>query len=457
MYDVELIVKKQREFFNSNITKDVSYRIKQLRRIRDLLKENEQELYDAIYEDFGKSEFETYVTELSLLYREIRYFTRKIGKWSRPKKVPTCIANFPASSRVMPEPLGNTLVFGAWNYPYQLSLMPAISALAAGNTVILKPSELPARTSSVMARIINENFEQGFFHVIEGGVKESQDLLKHRFDKMFFTGSIPVGRKIYEAAAKHLTPVTLELGGKSPTFVLSGCDIKVSVKRIVWGKFINAGQTCIAPDYILLDRKIETEFMEALKKEINKFHNAEGEIRDNYTRIINEANFDRLARLVEKHDVCFGGVTDRESRLISPTIMKNISFDDEIMKDEIFGPIIPVISFDDLDSVIAEVKSRPKPLACYVYAKDRKLIKKILGEISFGGGGVNESLMHFSNSNMPFGGVGYSGIGSYHGRSGFDDFSHYKGVLSKPFWFEAGLKYPPYTKRKLRFIKWLLE
>jgi aldehyde dehydrogenase (NAD+) len=448
---------QQQEFFNSNKTKNVRFRIEQLTKFKKVLKENEELLYKAIYEDFGKSEFETYLTELALLYDEINNCIKNIQKWSKRKKVSTGLINFPAKSYIIPEPLGTTLVIGAWNYPYQLSLVPSITALAAGNTVILKPSELPAKTSEVMAKIINDNFPSAYFYVVEGGVKETTELLEHKFDKIFFTGSIPVGKIVYQAAAKHLTPVTLELGGKSPTFVLADTNIKRTAKRIVWAKFLNAGQTCIAPDYVLVEKAIEEQFLAALKSEIEEHYKKSENIAENYLRIINTQNFDRLNELIDTDKIYCGGTTNRNERYISPTILQNISFEDKIMQDEIFGPILPVIAFTKLEDAIKMVKERPKPLSCYIYSKNRKTIDKLLNEISFGGGAINDSLMHLSNNNLPFGGVGLSGMGSYHGKAGFDTFSHYKSILDKPFWFESSLKYAPYSLKKLALIKWLIE
>tara|TARA_R110001583_G_scaffold123082_1_gene274429 strand:+ start:48224 stop:49594 length:1371 start_codon:yes stop_codon:yes gene_type:complete len=454
---IQEIHTKQQDFFNSNTTKDVSFRIQQLKKLKKLLKKNEDVLYKAIYEDYGKSEFETYVSELSLIYHEINIFIKNIKKWSKRKKVSTGFANFPAKSYIIPEPLGATLIIGAWNYPYQLSLVPAITSLAAGNTVILKPSELPARTSETMAKIINDNFPSAYFCVVEGGVKKTTELLEFRFDKIFFTGSTTVGKIIYQAAAKHLTPVTLELGGKSPTFVLADTDIKMTAKRIVWAKFLNAGQTCVAPDYVLVDKSIEEIFLEELKSEIEKHYKNSDAIDENYLRIINTNNFDRLSKLIDPDKIYFGGNSNRDKRFISPTILQDISFEDEIMKDEIFGPILPILSFTNINEAIKMVKEKPKPLACYIYSKKKQTINKLLNEISFGGGAINDSLMHLSNSNLPFGGVGFSGMGSYHGKSGFDTFSHNKSILDKPFWFEANFKYAPYSDKKLKIIKWLLE
>ena len=454
--ETKKLYKKQQDFFKSNTTKDVSFRIAQLKKLKKLLKTNEQLLYDAIQEDFGKSEFETYVSELSQIYHELNLFIKKTKKWSKRRRVTSGLANFPANSYILPEPLGVTLVIGAWNYPYLLSLVPAITALAAGNTVFLKPSELPAKTSKVMAKIINNNFSAEYFHVVQGGVKETTALLENRFDKIFFTGSTTVGKVIYKAAAKHLTPVTLELGGKSPAFVLADTDIRMSAKRMVWSKFLNSGQTCVAPDYIFVHQSIEQKFLKALREEIETRYTASG-VDKNLSQIINIKNFNRLSSLIDNDKIFCGGITDAEKRFISPTVLHNISLDDEIMKDEIFGPLLPVVSFSEINEAIEYVKDQPKPLACYVYSKNKKQIQKILKEVSFGGGCVNDGVMHLSNINLPFGGVGASGLGNYHGKFGFDAFSHKKGVLHKPFWLELSIKYTPHSLFKKKLIQWFIE
>jgi len=450
------IVAQQRAFFQSNQTKDIGFRIDQLKKIRVLLKANEQKLYEAIDEDFGKSEFETYASELAIIYHEINIAIKHIKKWSMIKRVRTGLVNFPAKSYIIPEPLGTTLIIGAWNYPYQLSILPAVSAIAAGNTVIIKPSELPSRASNAMANLLNHHFDPRFLHVVEGGISETTALLACHFDKIFFTGSIPVGRLVYQAAAKNLTPVTLELGGKSPTFVFSDCDMGLTAKRLVWAKFFNAGQTCVAPDYVLVEKSAEEPFFRTLIAELKKYPNSHQDVKGNYPQIINGRQFDRLHGLIDESKVCYGGSTDKGKRFIGPTVLRNISFDHKIMEDEIFGPILPVLTFTDLDAAIHEVKSRPKPLACYIYSRNDGTIKKILKELSFGGGAINDSVMHLSNSNLPFGGVGYSGFGSYHAKAGFDTFSHHKSILHKSFWFEPNLKYAPYTATKLKWIKRLM-
>ena len=440
------ILKSQKTLFNTNVTKDVKYRITMLKVLKKILKENESKLYEAIYKDFKKSEFETYATELGFLFHEIDIAIKSLKKWAKPKWVMGDFANFPSRSYIVPEPLGSVLVIGAWNYPYQLSLAPAIAAIAAGNTVVLKPSEIAPHTSQAMAEMINGAFLESYFCVVEGGIAETTEILEHRFDKIFFTGSTSVGRIVYQVAAKHLTPVVLELGGKSPTFVLKNADIKVAAKRIAWAKFLNAGQTCIAPDYILLHESIKDEFVEALRAEIaSQFSDLEGE---NYVQIINERNFDRLHKLADKELK-----SDKSKRLIEPTILEDVRWEDSVMSDEIFGPILPIITFGELEEAIAKVKEREKPLACYIYTSCEDRAWHIIRELSFGGGAVNDSIMHLTNSRLPFGGVGASGMGSYHGKYGFDAFTHYKSVLYKGTLFETSLKYAPYKSWKLNFMK----
>ncbi len=454
----ENLLAAQREFFLSGQTLPLKFRIKQLKKLRKAIRENEQYFYEEIYKDFSKSKFETYATELSLVYSELNLAIKKLKKWMKPKKKRTDLANKPGKSRILPEPLGCSLIIGAWNYPYQLSIVPVISAIAAGNTVILKPSELSYNASAIMAKVFNRIFIPEIFHVVIGGIKEAQALLNLNFDKIFFTGSVPVGKKIYQAAAKHLTPVTLELGGKSPTFVLPDAKIKMTAKRIVWGKFLNAGQTCVATDYILVDKTVEKQLLEELKNQIKiQFPTFENGIPENYVQIINERNFDRLLNLIDKEKIYYGGTFDKEKRLIHPTVLHNISFDDTVMEDEIFGPVLPVIAYENLDELIEKVKLKPKPLALYIFSKNKKQIKKIQTEISFGGGAVNDTVMHLTNHRLAFGGTGSSGIGSYHGYTGFETFSHFKSILKKPFWFEPPVKYAPYSEKKRKILKFLIE
>ncbi|MCF6278792.1 MAG: aldehyde dehydrogenase [Flavobacteriaceae bacterium] len=448
------IINEQRKFFNTNQTKELSFRIEQLKKLKKLLKEKESDFYEAIYKDFKKSEFDTYAAEISFIYDEINTAIKKLPKWAKRKRNRTNMANLPAKSYTITEPLGVCLVIGAWNYPYQLSLVPMITAIAAGNTVILKPSEIPSATSIVMTSLINDNFPSKFLCIVEGGIPETTALLKEKFDKIFFTGSTVVGKIVYQAAAKHLTPVTLELGGKSPAIITKDINIKETAKRIVWSKFLNAGQTCIAPDYILVEKEIEIDLLKALKEQITTFdYSFEN---DNYVQIINTKNFNRLASLIDKDKTYCGGVINASTRFISPTILTNVSLDNTIMKDEIFGPILPVISYSNLDEIISKIKARPKPLSLYIFTKNKTIRDKILHEISFGGGAINDAVMHITNNYLAFGGVGESGIGSYHGEAGFKDFSHFKSILQKPFGFEPNFKYPPYTKKKLDWIRKIL-
>ncbi len=447
----EKIIGQQHQFFNTNATRDISFRKKELKRLKSILQQNEALLYSSIYKDFKKSEFETYITELSIIYHEIDLALAKIKKWSGKKRASISLTNLPGKSYIIPEPYGTVLVIGAWNYPYQLSICPAIAAIAAGCTVILKPSEIPSHTSEIMAKLINENFDPGFFRVIEGGVKETTALLAVKFDKIFFTGSVPVGKIIYQAAAKHLTPVTLELGGKSPAIITKDVNINLTAKRLVWAKFLNAGQTCIAPDYVLVESSIKDQLLSSIKHHIDKADYAVE--NQNYPQIINEQNYDRLTNFIEADKVYLGGTGNKDERIIAPTVLKDIELSDKVMQDEIFGPILPVLSFETIEEAIEKVKTLSKPLSCYIFTRSKSLKNKMLKEISFGGGAVNDAVMHFTEQTLPFGGVGDSGIGNYHGKYGFETFSHYKSVLQKPFWIEPNLKYSPYSATKLKWLK----
>lgn len=452
--DYQKLVSRQQEFFNTGTTRSTKYRRQQLKRLKSILREHEESMNHAIYNDFQKSAFDTFTNELALVYLDIDEAIANLSDWSRRKKVSTNWLNFPARSYIYPEPLGACLVIGAWNYPFQLSFAPVVAAIAAGNTVVLKPSEVPSETSQLIAKMINDNFDEHYFRVVEGGVEETTALLDCQWNKIFFTGSVPVGRIVYQAAAKNLVPVTLELGGKSPAFVTKGCNLDVAVRRIVWGKFLNAGQTCIAPDYILVDQSIREKF---IKKLIARIEEMDFSLKnENYVQIINEKNIQRLEKLLDHDKICYGGNVDHEQRYFQPTVMDNVSFEDEVMQDEIFGPILPVLSYENLDSAIHSVRSLPRPLSCYVFTNKKQIKERIISEISFGGGAINDTIMHITNSNLPFGGVGNSGIGNYHGKAGFDAFTHFKSILDKPTWFDPSMKYPPYTKKKQKWVRWLL-
>lgn len=450
------ILQSQKDFFDTNSTKDISFRIEQLKHLKTVLKNNEDRLFKAIYEDLGKSEFECILTELAPIESEINYSIKKIKKWTKKRKFRTDIPNLPAKSYVMPEPLGCTLVISAWNYPYHLSLLPVIAAITAGNTAILKPSEISPRTSALMAELINSEFPKEFLYVVEGGVKETTELINLKFDKIFYTGNGKVGKIIAIAAANNLCPITLELGGKSPVFIDASCDIKISAQRLVWAKFLNAGQTCIAPDYVIIDKTIEKEFLEELKNNIEKYYKSDSDISENYTRIINERHFDRIDNIIDRNKIFVGGKTNKDNLFISPTILHNIDWKDKIMQDEIFGPILPVITYENINDAIKEVKKKDKALSLYIFSKNKIIIDKILNEVSFGGGCINDAIMQLSNNKLPFGGVGGSGIGRYHGIHGFNEFSNLKSIVHKSFLFETSLKYFPYNKKKLSILKKLI-
>lgn len=448
------ILQQQKTFFNSHATKDLDFRKAQLQKLKKVVKSNEKLLYDAIYQDFGKSEFETFGTEISFIYKDIDYYLKNLKSFAKPKNVLTNIVNQMGSSKIVFEPLGNCLVIGAWNYPYQLTLTPVIAAIAAGNTCMIKPSELPENTMKAMAKLINENFDAQFLYVVEGGVEETTAILKLRFDKIFFTGSPRVGKIVYKAAAEHLTPVTLELGGKSPAFVTEKADLQIAARRIVWGKFINAGQTCVAPDYLYVAENIKAKFLKVLIEEIKKRNYTDNV--DHYCKIINERNFDRLEKMIDREKVVFGGETIREKRYISPTVLDHVTWDDAVMQEEIFGPILPILTYKNLETAIQTVVEGEKPLSAYLFSNDAKEQELFTEKLSFGGGCINDTLMHLSNDRLPFGGVGNSGIGHYHGKFGFIAFSHQKAILKKSNYLEPELKYPPYSDAKLNILKKLL-
>lgn len=452
---MQQIIQSQRDFFKTNATKDIKYRKQQLQKLEHVLKSNEKLLYDAIYSDFKKSEFDAFTTELALVYNDIKEAKKSVKKWSRKRRKLTNLINQPGKSYVIAEPLGVSLIIGAWNYPIQLTFAPVVSAMVAGCTIILKPSEVPTNTSAVIAKIVNENFDANYFKVIEGGIPETTALLKEKFDKIFFTGSTAVGKIVYQAAAKHLTPVTLELGGKSPAIISADCNIKITAKRLIWAKFLNAGQTCIAPDYLLVEKNVKDKLLDALKKEIeNSNYSTENH---NYVQIINQKHFDRLLSLIDNNKIYVGGNHDKNQRTIEPTILDNVTIDDKIMKDEIFGPILPVLTYENIDETITYIKSKPRPLSCYYFGKNNSIKNKILSEVSFGGGCVNDAVVHISNGHFSFGGVGNSGNGAYHGIAGFRAFTHFKSILERPTWFELNLKYYPLTKKKLKLIKTLFR
>lgn len=452
------LIKKQHTFFKTGQTKDVAFRKASLVRFRESIKNRENQIIDALSADFSKPAFETVATEISIVIQELNLAIKEIWKWQMPKKVRSSLLNFPSSDKVIFEPYGTTLVIAPWNYPFQLAAGPIIGAIAAGNTVVLKPSELTPKTSSLLEKIISEVFDPGHVTVVQGGIPESTELLAQRWDYIFFTGSVPVGKIVYKAAAAHLTPVTLELGGKSPCIVDETAKIQQAAKRIVWGKFVNAGQTCIAPDYILVHTSKKEELLTALDVEITNAYGTDPKTSPDFARIISEKNFDRLSEMLEDVDIFKGCNTERESLFISPTVLSNISVENKVMQDEIFGPILPVLTYDTKSDIQNIILSMEKPLSAYVFSRKRSFKNWFNSTFSYGGGVMNDTLVHFVNDRLAFGGVGHSGIGSYHGKKSFYTFSHAKAVVQRGTWLDIPVRYAPY-RGKLKvlknFMRWL--
>ena len=409
-----------------------------------MIKDHESTIMQALQKDLGKPETEAYIGEIQFLYDEIKHAVKHLKQWMKPRKVGTPLV-LQARSEIRYEPLGTVLVISPWNYPFQLLIAPLAAAMSAGNTAIIKPSELAPALSKVVADIIPKYFADEYVGVVEGGIPETTELLDMPFDHIFYTGSTPVGKIVMAAAAKNLTPVTLELGGKSPCIVDQNSDLRVAARRIAWGKFYNAGQTCVAPDYILAHASIKDEFINQLKAQIKEFYGDNPQSSPDYARIINERHFDRLTGLLDQDKVAVGGDSDRSDKYIAPTVVDNVSADDKVMEDEIFGPILPVLTWNNLQEAIDFVNERPKPLALYVFSRNKKLQESVIGSTSFGGGCVNEVITHLGNPDLPFGGVGASGMGAYHGRDSFEVFSHRKSLLKRGFWMDVKLRYPPYT------------
>lgn len=451
MPDFSHIVESQRAFFQTGATRPISFRVEMLKKLEAMLRSNESVLHQMIYKDFGKSEFESFTNELMVTYQELKLAIQSVKKWSGKKRIRTNFYNIPGKAYTVSEPLGTALIIGPWNYPYQLLISPAIAAIAAGNTMVLKPSELCPNVSSILRKLISETFDPHYITLIEGGVEVSQALLEIPFDKIFFTGSPKVGKIVYEAAAKNLIPVTLELGGKSPAIILPSCDLDMAVKRIIWGKFLNSGQTCVAPDYVFVHSSLYDAFLNKAKKQIDASDYSLD--HGNLVQIINEHHFDRLLSLMDESKVFYGGGFDRSKRTIQPTLLTGVHRNHPSMEEEIFGPILPVLIFHEVDEVIHYVKSYPKPLACYIFTTKRAEKEELLSTLSFGGGCINDVLMHLPNPYLPYGGVGQSGLGSYHGVFGFNAFSHLKAVQEKWNWIELNIKHSPYTETKMKWFR----
>ncbi len=451
-------LKKQREYFKSQQTKDVSFRIAILKKLKKEIIEREQDVYDALKKDFNKSAFETFISEYGLVISEINLAIKKLKSWSKPKRVKPSMLTFPSTDYIYKQPYGTVLVIAPWNYPFLLSIEPLIMAIAAGNTVVVKPSELTKNTSQLVTNIIKNVFNEKHATSIQGGIPVATELLEQKWDYIFFTGSVPVGRIVAKAAAKHLTPVTLELGGKTPCFVDDTINLKLTAKRIVWGKFFNGGQTCISPDYILAQAAIKDKLIEALKTEIINAYGENPKQSKDYPRIINKKNTNRLIEMLSNENIVFGGEHSVEECYIAPTIVDSPSLEGKLMQDEIFGPILPILTYENEKDIDSIINNYDKPLSLYVFSKNKNFTNTIINTYSFGGGAINDSLIHFGNYRLPFGGVGTSGIGAYHGKHGFDTFSHHKSISKRGTWFDPPVRYAPYNGKLgliKKMFKWL--
>ncbi|MBS4534516.1 aldehyde dehydrogenase [Clostridium sp. D2Q-14] len=457
MKDCKLIIESQRKMFHTGITKDISFRLDMLGQLKDSIERYEKDIIDALYKDFKKSAFETYETEIGVTLQEINYFIENLEKWTKPKNVKTPIFHFPAKSKIYKEPYGVVFIIAPWNYPFQLTLSPLIGAIAAGNCGIITVSQKVSNISEVLNKIILESFNEDYIKFIPGGSSISKEILNEKLDYIFFTGSTSVGKSIMKIASENLTPITLELGGKSPTIVDIDVDIPLAAKRIIWGKFINAGQTCIAPDYILVQRDIKDELINEMKKYIVEFYGQNPKESEDYPRIINKDQYDRLSKLLLNGNILHGGRTDEGELYIEPTLIDNITWEDEIMKEEIFGPILPILEYENIYDVIETVNTYPKPLALYLFTDNEDTEEKIIENISYGGGCINDTILHLSSPYLPFGGVGNSGMGRYHGKESFNTFTHEKSVFKNSKILDLKFRYPPYTKSELNLIRKFLK
>jgi aldehyde dehydrogenase (NAD+) len=454
--EITQLVTRQKAFFQTGSTKTSNFRIEQLEKLYKSIVENEEEIKIALKKDLNKSDFEAYMTEIGFTLKEISEAIKHIKKWMKPIKVKTPITHIGTKGYIYREPYGVTLIISPWNYPFQLAMAPLIGAIIGGNTAIIKPSELTPNTSIIINKIINENFDKEYIAVVDGGIEESTILLQQKFDFIFFTGSVQVGKIVMEAASKNLTPLILELGGKSPTIVHNDSNIQLAAKRIVWGKFTNAGQTCIAPDYIYVHKSVKKEFIDALKNEVVQFYSDKPLLNNDYTKIISDRHFNRLVGFLNNGEILHGGDYDQLSHKIEPTLISDLSWDSPIMSEEIFGPILPILTYENIDEVINEINQHPKPLALYVFTESKQIANKVIERVPFGGGCVNDTLYHMANPHLPFGGVGESGSGNYHGEYSFAAFTHEKSVLLQTTKIDLKIRYHT-TKNALRFIRKLLK
>jgi aldehyde dehydrogenase (NAD+) len=455
MNEASQILSNQQKLFLSGRTRDLEFRKKNLDLFGKNIRHREREIFDALESDLGKCAFEGFVSEVGMVLDEIGLARKHLRRWSRPRRARTPLSLMPGKSLIYREPYGSTLVISPWNYPIQLALVPLVGAVAAGNCVVLKPSELAPATSTVVAGLISDTFDPTHVTVLEGGVDVSSALLDQDFDMIFFTGSPPVGKIVMEAAARRLTPVVLELGGKSPCIVDSDVDLKVTSRRIAWGKFLNAGQTCVAPDYVLAHESIRQGLIDGIAEAVDEFYGTDPASNPDFARIVNDRHFERLVALMGSGDTVMGGQSDKKQLYIAPTLLDNVGWDDPIMNEEIFGPLLPVITYSNIDDAMSKIRNTPTPLALYVFTRNRSMERRLIDEIRFGIGCINDAVVQFSSPHLPIGGVGNSGMGSYHGQASFEAFTYTKSVMKRPFAFDFKLRYPPYAG-KLKKIRKLI-
>ena len=445
-------IEDQEKYFKNGETLPISKRKKLLKSLKKEILSNEDKIFKALNNDLKKCSYETYLSEIGILITEIDLFLKNLEKWAKPKKVKSSLLSFPSSDYIYSEPYGKILVISPWNYPFQLAILPVMSAVAAGNTVVLKPSEHAPHTSKLVKEVIESVFDKSHVLVIEGAAETAEKLLRYRWDYIFFTGSVRIGKIVAAAAAKHLTPTTLELGGKNPCIIDDTIDLRLASRRIVWGKFINAGQTCIAPDFLIVKRNIKDELIKHLSEEIKKSYGENPKNSEDYPRIINRTNLSRLSNLIKDTKIVFGGEHDLETCYFSPTIIDEPDIESDLMAEEIFGPILPIISYDDENKIEELISKYEKPLALYVFSSNNNFSEKIIRKYSFGGGAINDTIIQVGNPNLPFGGIGHSGIGKYHGKTSFDQLSHKKAIVKKGNWLDIKIRYAPY-KGKLETVK----
>ena len=455
--EVLRILNEHKKFFETGKTKNIDFRIQQLRKLRQSIQVNEESIIAAMYQDLHKSRYEAFTTEIGVVYSSIRLLIKNVKKWAKPQRVPTPLVFLGGQSYIYHEPYGTVLIIGPFNYPLNLVLEPLIGAIAAGNCAVIKSSQMTPHVAKIIAKIVKESFAEDYVRVIEGDRTAAAALINAPFDYLFFTGGVSTGKTIVQAAARNLVPVTLELGGKSPCIVDETANIDLAAQKIAWGKFSNAGQTCVAPDYVFVHKQVKKQFLDNLKKYVERFYGISPKENKDFGRIVDEKHTIRLTKLIDQDKVVIGGDYDIENKYIAPTVLDGVGWDDPVMADEIFGPILPILEFESLETVIKEINSKPKPLALYLFTENKAVEKKIIDNISYGGGCINDTFIHLGNPYLPYGGVGASGTGSYHGKSSFETFSHRKGILNRKINLFADMIYPPSTERKLSLVRKFLK